>query len=125
MHGQPDQPTSAAIQDVVNGLHAADRKHELDIANLRNRLSELDDDIDRHETHIDRLDSVVNEMRITLGLMSTKDDISALREDISERFDRRTAEAHASVPLRTANIFAAGMFLIAFATLVLVFIHSH
>ncbi len=125
MHGQTEQSTSSAIQEVVKGLHAADRKHELDIANLRNRLSELDEDIDRHETHIDRLDSVVNEMRITLGLMSTKDDISALREDISERFDRRTAEAHASVPLRTANIFAAGMFLIAFATLVLVFVHSH
>lgn len=63
-------------------LHAADKKHEAAIEELRAGLKEQRELISRHDQHIKRLDDFMDELRETLA---TKDDIAGLRADLRER----------------------------------------
>lgn len=66
-------------------LHAADKKHESAIAELRAGLQEQRELIARHDQHIKRLDDFMGELRESLA---TKEDIAGLRADLRERLDR-------------------------------------
>jgi hypothetical protein len=63
-------------------LHAADQRHEQDIAALRASLREQGVLIERHDAHLVRLDALVAEIRESVA---TKDDIAGLRADLRER----------------------------------------
>lgn len=108
----------------IEDMRAVDRAHAIAIAEIRGKLEHHDGMIGKHEAMLERIDATVDEIRVMLAKTATSEDIALLRKDVVDRFDARAAEAHASVPLRTANIFAAGMFLIALVTLVIAFVRA-
>jgi hypothetical protein len=100
-------------------LHAADQGHAMAIAELRARIGNHDDILERHERHLAKLDETVVMLREGLMTVARKDDISDLRRDINEKFDKRLTDAHNSIPAKFAAVCAAGMFLLAAVTLAL------
>jgi len=103
----------------IEDLHAADREHAMAIEALRARLVAHDETLDRHERHLAKLDETVVMLREGLMTVAKKDDISDLRRDINDKFDKRLTDAHNSIPAKFAAVCAAGMFLLAAITLAL------
>lgn len=87
------------------------------IAELRARIGNHDDILERHERHLAKLDETVIMLREGLATVAKKDDIADLRRDISDRFDKRMTDAHNSIPAKFAAVCAAGMFILAAITL--------
>lgn len=103
----------------IEDLHSADQGHAMAIAEIRARLSGHDDILERHERHLAKLDETVIMLREGLMTVAKKDDISDLRRDINDKFDKRLNDAHNSIPAKFAAVCAAGMFLLAAITLAL------
>ncbi|WP_221307250.1 hypothetical protein [Paraburkholderia atlantica] len=89
------------------------------IAELRERVRAHDEDIARHDKHLERLDSAVCELRESLAKVATKDDILGLRVDISEKFDKRLTDALNAIPAKWAAIFAGGLMIVEIISLFL------
>lgn len=89
------------------------------ISEIKARLTSHDDTLERHERHLAKLDETVVMLREGLMTVAKKDDISDLRRDINDKFDKRLTDAHNSIPAKFAAVCAAGMFLIAALTLAL------
>lgn len=82
------------------------------IAELKARVDGHDEDIARHERSISKLDETIGILRETMGRVATRDDISRLREDVSNRFDQRAQDAHNSIPTKLAAWFGGLMVLL-------------
>lgn len=93
------------------------------IAELRIKIDAHSEDIARHDRHLAKLDETVTILRENFARVATKDDIMELRGDIAEKFDRRLADAHNSIPAKFATVLAGGMFLIALITLAITLAH--
>ncbi|NUY33307.1 hypothetical protein F0160_22745 [Paraburkholderia sp. JPY303] len=82
------------------------------IVELRERVRAHDEDIARHDKHLEKLDAAVGELRESLAKVATKDDIMGLRVDISEKFDKRLSDALNAIPAKWAAIFAGGLMIV-------------
>lgn len=106
-------------------LHAADKEHAVAIAELRMRIDGHDEALERHERHMVKLDETVTVLRETIGRVATKEDISDLRKDIGEKFDKQLSDAHNSVPIKLTLITSGAMFLLALIGLVVDLMRHH
>jgi len=66
-------------------LHKNDKEQAVAIAELRARVKEHSETLERHDKHIKKLDDFMVDLRESLA---TKDDIQALRSDMRDRIDR-------------------------------------
>lgn len=92
------------------------------IAELRERVNGHNDAIEKLETRVTRHDEIIGELREAVAKVATKDDVAALRKDISETFYSNLKEAHSSIPGRIGLLIAAGSLVV---TVVALFVSHH
>lgn len=92
------------------------------IAELRARQDATDDAIHKLDERVTRHDEIIGELRAAIATVATKDDISALRQDIQTTFYEQLKEAHASIPGKVGLLIAAGSLLV---TVIALFIQHH
>lgn len=99
-------------------MQATIQEHAEAIAKVTARVDGHDDDIARIDGAVQRHDELISALREMSGRVATRDDISSLRSDISDKFDARARDAHNSIPTKLAAWFGGAMALIAFISLV-------
>jgi len=97
-------------------------QHMAAIVELRERVRAHDEDIARHDQHLAKLDETVDQLRMAIAAVATKDDINRLRVDINEKFERRMTDAINAIPAKWAAIFAGGLMIVEIISL---FVKSH
>jgi len=97
-------------------------QHMAAIVELRERVRAHDEDIARHDQHLAKLDETVDQLRMAIAAVATKDDINSLRVDINEKFERRMTDAINAIPAKWAAIFAGGLMVVEIISL---FVKSH
>jgi DNA repair ATPase RecN len=97
-------------------------QHMAAIVELRERVRAHDEDIARHDQHLAKLDETVDQLRMAIAAVATKDDINRLRVDINEKFERRMTDAINAIPAKWAAIFAGGLMLVEIISL---FVKNH
>jgi DNA repair ATPase RecN len=93
-----------------------------EIVALKERVKAHDEDIARHDAHLEKLDETVAELRTAIATVATKDDINRLRVDINEKFSTHLSNALDAIPGKWAAIFAGGLMLVEIVSL---FVKSH
>ena len=78
------------------------------IAELRERVKGHDDDIARHENHLRKLDETVSELRTAIAKVATKDDVAALRQDVTNTFYQQLRDANSSIPGKIGILLTGG-----------------
>jgi hypothetical protein len=99
-------------------MQAAIQEHAQAIAKVTARVDGHDDDIARIDASVQRHEELISTLREMSGRVATKDDISSLRGDISDKFDARARDAHNSIPTKLASWFGGLMLLLTFVTFV-------
>jgi len=89
------------------------------IAELRERLRGHDEDIARHEKHLHKLDETVSELRTAIAKVATKDDVAALRQDVTNTFYQQLRDANSSIPGKIGILITGGSLIIMIISLYL------
>jgi hypothetical protein len=97
-------------------------QHMAAIVELRERVRAHDEDIARHDKHLEKLDATVAELRESIAKVATKEDVMSLRVDINEKFDKRLTDALNAIPAKWAAIFAGGLMVVEIVSL---FVKNH
>lgn len=97
---------------IMDELQAADRRHEAAIAEIRARLTGHDEDIQRHEQMIGKLNETVAVIREAVAKVATKDDVMSLSRNIDEKFNKQLSDAHNSIPAKVGLWITGGSVLL-------------
>lgn len=96
---------------------------QVSLAEQKLRINTHDVQLAQHDRRFGKIDDLLGDIRESCARMATKEDIAKLKDDFSEKFEKRLAEAHDSIPAKAGAVFAAGMFIIALVGLVVNFAH--
>lgn len=99
----------------IDELHAADKQHAEAIADIKDRLTGHDIMLARHEANFGEIRQEIGLIRENMARVATKDDISALRQDISNNYAMQLAAAQSAIPARVGAWVGVGGFLLALA----------
>jgi len=100
--------------------------HDRAIAVLSTHVQELRDVTSRHEAKIERLDEAVAALRETMARVATRDDVDALRRDVTNVFAQNARDAQNSIPVKVTAWFTGAMVLVsALALFFSLIVHLH
>lgn len=82
---------------------------------------------DRHESQLARLDDAVADLRVSMERVATRDDVDALRRDVTQTFAQAARDAQNSTPAKVTAWFTGAMLIVSVvAILVTLAVHiSH
>jgi hypothetical protein len=109
----------------LDDLHAADRQHAAAIAAMEERLNGHDIMLEQHHAHLFKLDETIASVRESMGRVATKDDILALRSDISNQHTRQLIAANESIPSKFAAWTGVAMLIIAILGFAATYLRPH
>lgn len=92
------------------------------IAELRARQDAADGAIERLDERVTRHDEIISSLREAVAKVATKDDISALRQDVTNTFYQQLRDANSSVPGKIGVLLTGGSLVI---MLVSLYLKSH
>lgn len=76
------------------------------IAELRARADATDDAIEKLDARVTRHDEIIASLREAVAKVATKEDVAALRDDITKTHSKQMSDAINSIPGKWAAIFA-------------------
>lgn len=103
----------------IDELHAADKEHAEAIAAIKARLTGHETMLARHDSHLIKLDETTAVIRESMARTATKDDIAALRSDVTQNYVAQLKSAHDSIPKNFAMAISVGGFILAVAAFAL------
>ena len=89
------------------------------IAELRARQDATDDAIEKLDVRVTRHDEIIADLREAVAKVATKDDVAALRADITTTFYQQLRDANSSIPGKIGVLLTGGSLLIMLITLYL------
>lgn len=100
--------------------HGEHMDQNMAIAELRARQDATDDAIQKLDERVTRHDEIIGSLREAVAKVATKDDVTALRDDINKTHSKQMADAINAIPGKWAAVFAG---ILALAEIIKLFVH--
>lgn len=98
---------------------------ENELQSLSSRVETVEEASRRHEAQLSKLDDAVAGLRETMGRVATRDDVDALRRDVTGAFVEGARHAQDAIPAKVMAWFTGALVVISVAALVLNLLHGH